>query len=193
MANESRHPCYDEMAHHYFARMHVAVAPKCNINCNYCNIKYDCVSESRPGVVSKVLTPQEAYAKVRNTLASLPQLTVVGIAGPGDPLANPQETFETFGLLSEGLPELQLCLSTNGLKLPDYSEDIVTHRPCDRHGQCHRSADRGGGIPLRVLPRQGLQGQGRCGTVTAQPAGGYLADRRTRRKGQSQFRADSRR
>ncbi|AKG35316.1 NifB/NifX family molybdenum-iron cluster-binding protein [Paenibacillus durus] len=32
MANESRHPCYDEMAHHYFARMHVAVAPKCNID-----------------------------------------------------------------------------------------------------------------------------------------------------------------
>lgn len=128
MPNESRHPCYDEMAHHYFARMHVAVAPKCNINCNYCNIKYDCVSESRPGVVSKVLTPQEAYVKVRSTLVSLPQLTVVGIAGPGDPLANPKETFETFSLLSEGLPELQLCLSTNGLKLPDYTEDIVKHR-----------------------------------------------------------------
>ncbi|MNB68395.1 FeMo cofactor biosynthesis protein NifB [compost metagenome] len=127
MPNESRHPCYDEMAHHYFARMHVAVAPKCNINCNYCNIKYDCVSESRPGVVSKVLTPQEAYDKVRSTLVSLPQLTVVGIAGPGDPLANPRETFETFRLLSEGLPELQLCLSTNGLKLPDYTEEIVRY------------------------------------------------------------------
>lgn len=127
MMNESRHPCYDEMAHHYFARMHVAVAPKCNINCNYCNIKYDCVSESRPGVVSKVLTPQEAYAKVRSTLAALPQLTVVGIAGPGDPLANPRETFETFRLLSEGLPGLQLCLSTNGLKLPDYTAEIVRY------------------------------------------------------------------
>ncbi|MBY9081744.1 nitrogenase cofactor biosynthesis protein NifB [Paenibacillus sp. HN-1] len=115
------------MAHHYFARMHVAVAPKCNINCNYCNIKYDCVSESRPGVVSKVLTPQEAYDKVRSTLVALPQLTVVGIAGPGDPLANPRETFETFRLLSEGLPELQLCLSTNGLKLPDYTDEIVRY------------------------------------------------------------------
>ncbi|WP_239004564.1 nitrogenase cofactor biosynthesis protein NifB [Paenibacillus tepidiphilus] len=127
MTNTSRHPCYDEMAHHYFARMHVAVAPKCNINCNYCNIKYDCVSESRPGVVSKVLSPHEAYNKVRSTLVSLPQLTVVGIAGPGDPLANPQETFETFRLLSEGMPDLQLCLSTNGLKLPDYTDEIVRY------------------------------------------------------------------
>ncbi|MCB1485180.1 MAG: nitrogenase cofactor biosynthesis protein NifB, partial [Hyphomicrobiaceae bacterium] len=42
------HPCYSEEAHHYFARMHVAVAPACNIQCNYCNRKYDCANESRP-------------------------------------------------------------------------------------------------------------------------------------------------
>ena len=46
------HPCYSEEAHHHFARMHVAVAPACNIQCNYCNRKYDCSNESRPGVVS---------------------------------------------------------------------------------------------------------------------------------------------
>ena len=33
------HPCYSEKAHHYFARMHVAVAPACNIQCHYCNRK----------------------------------------------------------------------------------------------------------------------------------------------------------
>lgn len=26
------HPCYSEEAHHHYARMHVAVAPACNIN-----------------------------------------------------------------------------------------------------------------------------------------------------------------
>src|SRR5271165_778763 len=35
------HPCYSEEAHHHYARMHVAVAPACNIQCNYCNRKYD--------------------------------------------------------------------------------------------------------------------------------------------------------
>ena len=125
MADIQRHPCYDELAHEVFARMHVAVAPKCNINCNYCNIKYDCVSESRPGVVSRVLSPEEAYRSVQQTTAVLPQLTVVGIAGPGDPLANPVQTFETFRLLRRGLPDVQLCLSTNGLKLPDYVEEIA--------------------------------------------------------------------
>src|ERR1035438_1625046 len=33
------HPCYSEEAHHHYARMHVAVAPACNIQCNYCNRK----------------------------------------------------------------------------------------------------------------------------------------------------------
>lgn len=51
------HPCYSEDAHHHFARMHVAVAPACNIQCHYCNRKYDCANESRPGVVSELSCP----------------------------------------------------------------------------------------------------------------------------------------
>jgi nitrogen fixation protein NifB len=121
----SRHPCYDEDAHHYFARMHVAVAPACNIRCNYCNRKYDCVSESRPGVVSKVMKPEEACGKVAETLQTLPQLTVVGVAGPGDPLANSEATFQTFRLLNDQVPGLHLCLSTNGLRLAEFADQIV--------------------------------------------------------------------
>ena len=78
------HPCYSEEAHHYFARMHVAVAPACNIQCNYCNRKYDCANESRPGVVSEKLTPDEAKRKVIAVANEVPQLSVLGIAGPGD-------------------------------------------------------------------------------------------------------------
>ena len=78
------HPCYSEEAHHYFARMHVAVAPACNIQCNYCNRKYDCANESRPGVVSEKLTPDQAARKVIAVANAVPQLSVLGIAGPGD-------------------------------------------------------------------------------------------------------------
>ena len=56
----AEHPCYDEEAHRTFARMHLPVAPRCNIQCNYCNRKFDCVNESRPGVTSEVLTPEQA-------------------------------------------------------------------------------------------------------------------------------------
>ncbi|MEW5791747.1 MAG: nitrogenase cofactor biosynthesis protein NifB [Pseudomonadota bacterium] len=118
------HPCYSEEAHHHYARMHVAVAPACNIQCNYCNRKYDCANESRPGVVSEKLTPEQAAKKVLAVASTIPQMTVLGIAGPGDPLANPDKTFRTFDLIAKSAPDIKLCLSTNGLALPDYVQTI---------------------------------------------------------------------
>lgn len=119
-----KHPCYSEEAHHHYARMHVAVAPACNIQCNYCNRKYDCANESRPGVVSELLTPEEAAHKVLVIAGKIPQMTVLGIAGPGDPLANPEKTFRTFDLIADKAPDIKLCLSTNGLMLPDHVDRI---------------------------------------------------------------------
>ncbi len=121
------HPCYSEEAHHYFARMHVAVAPACNIQCHYCNRKYDCSNESRPGVVSELLTPEQAIKKTKAVAANIPQMTVLGIAGPGDPLANPERTFETFRGLSEEAPDIKLCVSTNGLALPESVDELAKH------------------------------------------------------------------
>jgi nitrogen fixation protein NifB len=121
------HPCYSEEAHHHFARMHVAVAPACNIQCHYCNRKYDCSNESRPGVVSELLDPDQAVKKVMAVAATIPQMTVLGIAGPGDPLANPERTFETFRQLTEKAPDIKLCVSTNGLALPAQVEELSKH------------------------------------------------------------------
>ena len=111
------HPCYSEKAHTKFARMHLPVAPRCNIQCNYCNRKYDCTNESRPGVTSELLTAEQAVEKIRYVKERIPYLSVIGIAGPGDPLAN-EETFKTLELVGKEFPELTLCLSTNGLMLP---------------------------------------------------------------------------
>ncbi|WP_341348373.1 nitrogenase cofactor biosynthesis protein NifB [Paenibacillus sp. FSL H3-0469] len=121
----SRHPCYSEEAHRFYARMHIPVAPACNIQCNYCNRKFDCVNESRPGVVSEVLTPEQAERKVRGVAAQLMQLSVVGVAGPGDPLANPEQTFDTFARVRKHVPDISLCLSTNGLTLYRHVDEIM--------------------------------------------------------------------
>lgn len=121
------HPCYSEEAHHHYARMHVAVAPACNIQCNYCNRKYDCSNESRPGVVSQKLTPDQAVKKVLAVASEIPQMTVLGIAGPGDSLANPAKTFDTFKQLAEKAPDIKLCLSTNGLALPELVDEICRY------------------------------------------------------------------
>jgi len=111
------HPCFSEKACHAFGRMHLPVAPKCNIQCNYCIRDFDCVNESRPGVTTKVLTPQEAIEMVKKVMAKFTYIKVLGIAGPGEPLAN-EETFETLRLAKEQFPNLIKCISTNGLLLP---------------------------------------------------------------------------
>jgi len=118
------HPCYSKDAHYSYARIHLPVAPACNIQCNYCNRKYDCSNESRPGVTSQKLKPLDAIKKVLLVGSEIKNLSVVGIAGPGDALANPQKTFETLSLVREYAPDLKLCLSTNGLKLPEFVEQI---------------------------------------------------------------------
>ena len=105
--------------------MHLPVAPKCNIQCNYCNRKYDCVNESRPGVTSGVLKPFQAVKYMDKVLAAEPRITVAGIAGPGDPFANPAETIETMRLLNKSHPHLIFCLSTNGMGILPYLDDLV--------------------------------------------------------------------
>lgn len=119
------HPCYSEEAHHHFARMHVAVAPACNIQCHYCHRKYDCANESRPGVVSERLSPEDAVRKVLAVAAEVPELSVVGIAGPGDALANAAATFATLEGIRRAAPDLTLCLSTNGLALPAHADRLA--------------------------------------------------------------------
>ncbi len=118
MRKIQEHPCYSEKASHTFGRAHLPVAPKCNIQCNYCVRKFDCVNESRPGVTSEILSPEQALQKITDIIAEHPYIKVVGIAGPGDPLFN-DATFETFRLIHEKFPDLILCVSTNGLLLPD--------------------------------------------------------------------------
>jgi len=127
----NRHPCFNAGVKGECGRVHLPVAPKCNIKCNYCNRKYDCVNESRPGVSSAVLTPFQALRYMEQVMEKEPRITVAGIAGPGDPFANPRETLETIRLVKEKFPHLLLCLASNGLGLPQCVDQLgdlgVTH------------------------------------------------------------------
>ena len=77
-----RHPCFSGDAKHKWGRIHLPVAPKCNIQCRYCSRKTDCPNESRPGVTSRVLGPEEAARYLHHALEKEPRIAVVGIAGP---------------------------------------------------------------------------------------------------------------
>ena len=119
------HPCYDPAHKAGTSRLHLPVAPRCNMQCGFCDRSFDCVNESRPGVTARLLSPQEASLRVDRLRDRLPSLGVVGIAGPGDPLANFAETAETLRLVRRGHPDLALCLATNGLGLPGRASELA--------------------------------------------------------------------
>ncbi|HIQ32063.1 MAG TPA: radical SAM protein [Methanothermococcus okinawensis] len=119
------HPCYNEKLHDKIGRVHLPVAPRCNIACRFCRRsigKESC--EKRPGVARHIMKPEEVEDYLRELLKKMPNLKVVGIAGPGDSLFN-RETFETLEILKEKFPELTKCLSTNGLLLPRYARKLA--------------------------------------------------------------------
>lgn len=118
------HPCFHCGASNN-ARIHLPVAPNCNIQCNYCVRKFDCVNESRPGVASAVLTPDEAVSRYRDAKSKVSNLAVVGIAGPGDALANFDVVRQTLRSIRRLDPDVTFCLSTNGLMLPFYADELI--------------------------------------------------------------------
>jgi len=121
----SRHPCFNAEAKHKYVRVHLPVAPKCNIQCNYCNRKYDCCNESRPGVTSATLSHLQAVHYLKALKEKIPEISVIGIAGPGDPFANPEETLMTIKLAGKEFPDALFCLSTNGLDMMPYIDEII--------------------------------------------------------------------
>jgi nitrogen fixation protein NifB len=123
--DHSDHPCFSEGARHKVGRIHLPVAPKCNMQCNYCNRDFECVNESRPGVSSTILTPQQAAGYLDAVLERVHDIRVVGIAGPGDPFANGYETMETLRLVRERHSDMMLCLATNGLEVAKYVDEIA--------------------------------------------------------------------
>jgi nitrogen fixation protein NifB len=131
MKQVEKHPCFSKEAKLKYARVHLPVAPKCNMQCKYCNRLYDCVNESRPGITSAVLSPHQALAYLRKIQEKVPNISTIGIAGPGDAFAEPEKTLEVIKLVKNEFPDKIFCLSTNGLEVARYAEELkkldVTH------------------------------------------------------------------
>ncbi|MDR2246085.1 MAG: radical SAM protein [Treponema sp.] len=122
----NRHPCFSAagsgkalMTH---GRIHLPVSPVCNIRCRFCKRGFN-KTENRPGVAAAILKPEAAVSLVRGALKLCPEISVAGIAGPGDTLASPH-ALETFRRIHREFPRLIKCLSTNGLLLEKHAEDL---------------------------------------------------------------------
>ncbi len=118
-----QHPCFNGEAHFKYGRIHLPVSPDCNIQCRFCKRGFN-KFENRPGISRTLLNPEAALEKVTKALEKCPEITVAGIAGPGDTLAT-DHALETFELIHQHYPRLMNCLSTNGLLLEEKAERII--------------------------------------------------------------------
>ncbi|MCR5529113.1 MAG: radical SAM protein [Saccharofermentans sp.] len=119
---QNSHPCFGGHKNNA-GRIHLPVSPGCNIACRFCDRTINDVEE-RPGVTSKILTPEEASEIVGKALDICPDIKVAGIAGPGDTLAS-DNAFNTFRIIKEKYPDLIKCMSTNGLLLNERAQDVI--------------------------------------------------------------------
>jgi nitrogen fixation protein NifB len=118
------HPCFNDEAHDRIGRIHLPVAPRCNIQCNYCEHRM-CADIQHPGWAARLLSEAEAVDLVSSVIIERQACDfVVGVAGPGDALAN-DRTFHVLASIHRMHPRLTTCLCTNGLLLDDRLEELV--------------------------------------------------------------------
>jgi len=123
-AIKDEHPCFSGEAHDRVGRIHLPVAPQCNIQCNFCEHKM-CTDIQHPGWATRLLSVVEAFDLIKSVVSERQAYDfVVGVAGPGDALANAQ-TFQTLALIHRHYPQIVTCLCTNGLLLEDKLEEMI--------------------------------------------------------------------
>ncbi len=112
------HPCFSDEAHDRVGRIHLPVAPRCNIQCKFCEHKM-CTEIRHPGWAARLLSVTDALDFIQSIVSQRPASDfVVGVAGPGDALAN-EQTFQALALIHRRYPRIVNCLCTNGLLLDD--------------------------------------------------------------------------
>ena len=115
------HPCFGAKANR--GRIHLPVCPGCNLECRFCDRKIN-ETENRPGVAGEIIQPADTIGYIERALRFCPEISVVGIAGPGDTLAS-DNAIKAFEPVGKHFPKLLKCMSTNGLLLRERAEELI--------------------------------------------------------------------
>jgi len=121
----THHPCWSCNRDGLWARIHLPVAPSCNVKCAYCDHQLDASGHMPvPGRSRRVMTPTQAIEVTLDELGKDPNLRIVAVSGPGEPLACPQ-TFTTLRGVRDLGVDIEFCLSTNGVLLEEKTKQLV--------------------------------------------------------------------
>lgn len=111
----ANHPCFGMTSRRSAGRLHLPVAPRANAK-----IKFSDNAKAKPAMM-----PEEAVAWLDHVVSQGKTIDIVGITGPGDPLAVPEPTIRTLRLVRDKYPELSLCLTTMGLGGALYAPELA--------------------------------------------------------------------
>ncbi|WP_320007300.1 NifB/NifX family molybdenum-iron cluster-binding protein [Maridesulfovibrio sp.] len=111
----SSHPCFGPSSRASVGRIHLPVAPK-----TFARTKF--APESK---LPAAMMPEDAVAMLEDRINSGQKIKVVGITGPGDPLADFDATYKTLKMVRDRYPRMTLCLTTLGIGGEKYAEKLA--------------------------------------------------------------------
>lgn len=109
------HPCFGMTARREVGRLHLPVAPRANAR-----IRFAPTPKASPA-----MTPEDAVEWLGRVKQGGHAISVVGITGPGDPLAVPAPTLRTLEMVREAYPDISLCLTTLGIGGAEYAQALA--------------------------------------------------------------------
>lgn len=110
-------PCFgmDGRKRKQTGQLYLPVAPRANTRIRFASMEMS----------MHAMLPEEALARLDDALKQGIKIDVVGITGPGDPLAVIGPTMETLRLVHKKYPDIILCLSTVGIGGDQYADTLA--------------------------------------------------------------------
>lgn len=109
------HPCFAIGARKTVGRLHLPVAPRANARTRFIG----------DGKSEPAITPEEALRWLNHVVTQDKPISLVGITGPGDPLAVPGPSLRTLRLVRQRHPGISLCLTTLGINGAEYADELA--------------------------------------------------------------------
>lgn len=119
------HPCFDSETRKSTGRLHLPVAAGTNARNKFDDEQYLSALDCKVTAAPTTISPADALAFLGATIDRGVAVDVVGITGPGEPFASPEAPLQTLELVRKTYPDITLCVTTNGLGLPDHVDRLA--------------------------------------------------------------------
>ena len=113
--SQANHPCFGITSRRQVGRLHLPVAPRANTK-----IRFSGNEKAHPA-----MQPEEAVNWLTQVISDGTAVDMVGITGPGDPLATPESTLRTLRMVRDRYPDISLCLTTTGIGGDMYAPELA--------------------------------------------------------------------